>query len=101
MRERMEERLVSVLQLEIMEGVERVYRTSVEYAKGRYVPDTAASVVSILLYTVMVFVLTEVLMRGKLTRWLYLGSVAMVVSMVYAGQATTDDLRVWERREEA
>lgn len=75
-----------------MEGIERVYETGLRYVKGRYVPDRGASlvisIVSIVLYTVVVFLLTEWLMRGKVTRWLYLGSLIMVMSMVYSGTVT-------------
>lgn len=68
-----------------MEGIGRVYDTGIRYAKKRYVPSTLGSVVYILLYTIVVFYITEYLMKGKLTRWLYIGSVVMVVSMVYSG----------------
>ena len=68
-----------------MEGIERVYDTGIRYVKKRYVPSTLGSVVFILLYTLVVFYMTEYLMKGKLTRWLYIGSVVMVVSMVYSG----------------
>jgi len=78
--------------LEIMEGVGRIYHTGYQYAKARYVPHTAGSVLSILVYTVVVFYLTEYLLRGRLTRWLYLGSVVMVISMIYRGDVTEREL---------
>ena len=68
-----------------MEGVERVYTSGVHYAKDRYVPDTVGSLIYIVLYTAIVFYITEFLMRGKVTRWLYLGSLAMVIAMIYGG----------------
>ena len=68
-----------------MEGIQRVYDTSFQYTKKTYVPTTAFSLVSIVLYTLCVFILTEYLMRGQITRWLYVGSVIMVISMVYSG----------------
>lgn len=74
-----------------MEGIQRVYDTGFQYAKKRYVPNTALSLpsllslLSIVLYTLFVFILTEYLMRGQITRWLYIGSVVMVISMVYSG----------------
>jgi hypothetical protein len=74
-----------------MDGIDRIYQTGVRYAKHQYVPNRASlvvSIVSILLYTVVVFIITEWLMRGRITRWLYLGTVAMVVSMVYSGTIT-------------
>jgi hypothetical protein len=68
-----------------MEGVERVYDTGLRYAKKRYVPDTLGSVLYIVLYTLIVFYITEFLMKGLVTRWLYIGSVVMVVAMIYSG----------------
>ena len=68
-----------------MEGIQRVYSSGIHYAKQRYVPNTTASILWIVLYTLVVFYLTEFLMRGTVTRWLYLGSVAMVVAMIYSG----------------
>ncbi len=73
-----------------MEGIKRVYDTGISYAKRRYLPNTLGSVLYILLYTVLVFALTEYLMRGVITRWLYIGSVIMVVSMVYSGVITAN-----------
>lgn len=81
--------------VEYMEGIQRVYQTGIGYAKARYVPDRASllvSVVSIVLYTVMVFLVTEWLLRGRVGRWLYLGTVVMVVSMIYRGTVTDKDL---------
>lgn len=68
-----------------MEGVQRVYDTGFKYVKKKYVPNTLLSLLSILLYTICVFILTEYLMRGQITRWLYIGSVIMVISMIYSG----------------
>lgn len=83
---------IEYIAFDTMEGIERVYETGLRYVKGRYVPDKGASlvisIVSIVLYTVVVFLLTEWLMRGKVTRWLYLGSLIMVMSMVYSGTVT-------------
>jgi hypothetical protein len=75
-----------------MEGVERVYHTGYQYAKARYIPHTVGSVLSILVYTAVVFYLTEYLLRGRLTRWLYLGSAVMVISMIYRGDVTEREL---------
>ena len=74
-----------------MEGVQRVYTSGITYAKQRYVPDTLGSVVYIVLYTVIVFYVTEFLMKGKIIRWLYLGSIAMIVAMVYAGEVSVEE----------
>lgn len=83
---------IEYIAFDTMEGIERVYETGLRYVKGRYVPDRGASlvisIVSIVLYTAIVFLLTEWLMRGKVTRWLYLGSLIMVMSMVYSGTVT-------------
>jgi hypothetical protein len=68
-----------------MDGVQRVYDTGIGYAKARYVPNTTASILTIVLYTAVVFWLTEFLFRVKVIRWLYMGSIVMVISMVYAG----------------
>lgn len=68
-----------------MEGIQRVYHTGFQYAKKKYLPNTVLSVISIIIYTILVFILTEYLMCGQVTRWLYIGSVVMVVSMVYSG----------------
>lgn len=76
-----------------MEGINRIYQTGIRHAKHQYVPNRASpvlSIISILLYTIFVLVLTEWIMRGTLTRWLYLGSVVMVVSMVYSGTITLE-----------
>jgi hypothetical protein len=81
-----------MIQIERMEGIQRVYDTGIRYAKHRYLPNTFGSVLYVLLYTALVFALTEYLMRGIITRWLYIGSVIMVVSMVYSGAITTDHL---------
>jgi|LauGreDrversion4_2_1035121.scaffolds.fasta_scaffold195009_2 hypothetical protein len=81
-----------------MEGVQRVVDTSLRYTQSRYVPrgetlmSQVMSVAYIVLYTAVVWVLTEYLMRGKLTRWLYLGTVAMTVAFVYAGAITEKHL---------
>lgn len=74
----------------IMEGVQRVYRSGIGYAKRRYLPDTMTSILYILLYTVVVYVLTEYLMKGQITRWLYIGTIIMIISMVYSGSITLD-----------
>ena len=68
-----------------MEGVQRVYDSGIRYAKKRYVPDTLGSILYILLYTAIVFYVTEFLMKGKITRWFYLGSIVMIVAMIYSG----------------
>lgn len=75
-----------------MEGVQRVYESGIRYTKKRYLPDTMSSLVYILIYTAVVFYVTEYLMRGKVTRWLYLGSMAMVGAMVYSGSISLDSL---------
>jgi len=75
-----------------MEGVQRVYHTGYQYAKARYAPNTVASIISIIVYTALVFYLTEFLLQGYLTRWLYLGTLVMVVSMVYSGTVTHKEL---------
>ena len=74
-----------------MDGVQRVYDSGLRYAKKRYVPDTLGSIIYILLYTTIVFYVTEFLMRGRVTRWLYLGSVVMVVAMVYSGDIILEE----------
>jgi hypothetical protein len=74
-----------------MEGVQRVYDSGLRYVKRRYVPDTASSILYIVLYTVIVFYVTEFLMRGKITRLFYLGSVVMVIAMVYSGAVVIED----------
>jgi hypothetical protein len=68
-----------------MEGVQRVYDSGLRYVKKRYVPDTLGSILYILLYTAIVFYVTEFLMKGKITRWFYLGSIVMVIAMIYSG----------------
>ena len=68
-----------------MEGVQRVYDLGLRYVKKRYVPDTLGSILYILLYTAIVFYVTEFLMKGKITRWFYLGSIVMVIAMIYSG----------------
>jgi hypothetical protein len=57
------------------------------------------SVIFIVLYTVTVFYMTEFLLRGRLTRWLYLGTIAMSVAMIYAGEVEIDENGVAIRRE--
>lgn len=74
-----------------MEGVQRVYDSGLRYVKRQYVPDTASSILYIVLYTVIVFYITEFLMRGKITRLFYLGSVVMVIAMVYSGAVVIED----------
>ncbi len=74
-----------------MDGVQRVYDSGLRYVKKRYVPNTLGSLLYLLLYTVIVFYVTEYLMKGKITRWFYLGSVAMVIAMVYSGAIVIDD----------
>lgn len=68
-----------------MEGVKRVYDTGIQYTKKQYVPNTWASLIYILLYTAITFYVTEFLMRGKITRVLYMGTLVMVVAMIYGG----------------
>lgn len=75
-----------------MEGIQRIYDTGIGYAKARYVPNTTMSILSIILYTAVVFWITEILLRGQVTRWLYVGSIVMVISMVYAGTVRKEDL---------
>lgn len=75
-----------------MEGVQRVYRTGIQYTKKQYLPRSWGSFLYILLYTVIVFYITEYLLKGHLTRWLYLGSVVMVLAWVYEGSVTETDL---------
>ena len=75
-----------------MEGVHRVYYTGFRYAKKKYVPNTFGSILYILLYTALVFLLTEYIMRGVIGRWLYIGSIIMVISMVYSGAITLDNI---------
>jgi ABC-type uncharacterized transport system permease subunit len=74
-----------------MEGIERVVNTGVRYTQSKYVPrgeslmSKVLSVAYIVVYTAVVWLLTEYLMRGKVTRWLYMGTVAMTVAFVYSG----------------
>lgn len=74
-----------------MEGIERIVNTSVRYTQSRYVPrgesltSKVLSVAYIVVYTAVVWLLTEYLMRGKVTRWLYMGTVAMTVAFMYSG----------------
>jgi len=75
-----------------MEGVQRVYMTGVRYVKQRYIPNPSLSILYIVFYTAFVFLLTEYLMRGVVTRWLYIGTFIMVVSMVYSGAITLDNV---------
>lgn len=76
-----------VAELPALQGAQRVLHTGVERAKQQYLPTTwtLGSVLYILLYTAMVFYVTEYLMRGTLTRWLYMGTMAMAVSLIYRG----------------
>lgn len=75
-----------------MEGVERVYTTGIRYTQQRYIPNTWGSLIYILLYTIAVFYITEFLLKGQITRWLYLGSVVMTVAWIYEGSVTERDL---------
>jgi hypothetical protein len=75
-----------------MEGVQRVYTTGISYTKQRYIPSTWGSVLYIVLYTVAVFYITEILLKGYITRWLYFGSVVMILAWVYEGSVTERDL---------
>lgn len=75
-----------------MEGIQRVYDTGIGYAKSRYVPDTTVSAIWIMIYTFLVFWVTEFLFRSKAMRWLYIGSLAMIVSMIYAGSIRKEDV---------
>jgi hypothetical protein len=75
-----------------MEGVQRVYTTGVRYVKRRYIPNPSLSILYIVLYTAFVFLLTEYLMRGVITRWLYVGTIIMIVSMIYSGAITLDNV---------
>lgn len=68
-----------------MEGIQRVYDTGIQYTKKRYVPSNWGSFIYILLYTIIVFYITEVIMRGQITRWLYLGTMVMTVMWIYEG----------------
>ncbi len=76
--------------LPALEGVHRIMDNSLSYTKGTYIPRSwdIGSVLYILTYTVMVFFATEVLLRGKLTRWLYLGTLVMVGSLLYRGEVS-------------
>ena len=74
-----------------MEGVQRVYDTGIRYTKDRYIPNTIGSVIYIVLYTVLVFYITEFLMRGKVTRLLYMGTMVMVVAMIYSGEVRYEE----------
>jgi len=75
-----------------MEGVQRVYTTGIHYTKKQYAPSNWGSLIYIILYTVAVFYITEYLMKGQLTRWLYLGSAVMILAWVYEGSVTERDL---------
>lgn len=75
-----------------MEGVQRVYTTGIQYTKKQYLPRSWGSLLSILLYTIVGFYITEYLVKGQLTRWLYLGSVVMILAWVYEGSVTEADL---------
>lgn len=71
-----------------MDGIQRIYHTGFQYAKKQYVPNNVLSMISIIIYTSIVFILTEYIMRGKITRWLYMGSIIMIISMIYSGSLT-------------
>jgi len=76
--------------LPALQGVQRIADNTLSYSKKTYLPQTwdVGSVLYIIGYTILVFFATEVLLRGKLTRWLYLGSVLMVGSLLYRGEVS-------------
>ena len=70
-----------------LEGIGNIYRTGIQYTKRQYFPTSWAigSILYILLYTLGVYYVTEYLLKGQLTRWVYLGTMAMVLSFIYRG----------------
>jgi len=73
--------------LPALKGVENIYHTGIQYTKRQYLPTSWAigSILYILLYTIGVYYFTEYLLKGRLTRWVYLGTVAMALSFIYRG----------------
>lgn len=76
--------------LPALQGIQRVADNSLVYTQQTYVPRSweIGSILSIVLYTLVVFYVTEYLLRGRITRWLYLGTLVMVGSLLYRGEVS-------------
>lgn len=77
-------------ELPALEGVTRITDNTLSYTQQTYIPRSwdIGSILYILSYTVIVWYVTEYLLRGRITRWLYLGTLVMVGSLLYRGEVS-------------
>lgn len=74
-----------------MDGVERVYETGVTYAKDRYYPTSFRHLIYIAIYIAVTFYVTDFFMNFRLFRWIYLGTLAVILITVFYGPKKDTD----------
>jgi hypothetical protein len=80
-----------------MDGVERVYDTGVTYAKDRYYPTSFRHFVYIAIYFLITYYVTDYFLDFRLIRWIYLGTLVVIVATLLVGPKKDMDPKERER----
>ena len=69
-----------------MDGLGRVYHAGVNYTTERYVPTSPRHFVTILITTVISFLVIDFLLDIRLFRWIYWGTVLVIGLTLFYGE---------------
>lgn len=70
-----------------MDGIENVYREGTGFISRYYLPKNAKEIIWIGLYLLITFYLTDYFLNFRLFKWIYVGTLLILVASWYRGTA--------------
>lgn len=75
-----------------MDGVHNVYREGRGFVSRHYLPKNTKEIVSIGLYFLITFYLTDYFLNFRLFKWIYLGTIVILIASWYRGDTRVEGL---------
>lgn len=68
-----------------MDGIQNIYREGTDFVSRYYLPKNTKEIISIGLYFLVTFYLTDYFLNYRLFKWIYLGTIVILVASWYRG----------------
>ena len=79
-----------------MDGIENVYIRSKEYAMKTYYPTSLRHFIYIAIYFVLTFYITDYFLNFKLIRWIYVGTLIVIIASLFREPTKENEKRITE-----
>ena len=79
-----------------MDGVHNVYREGRGFVSRHYYPKNTKEIVSIGLYLLITFYLTDYFLNFRLFKWIYLGTIVILIASWYREDTRVEGLPLFE-----